>query len=202
MEITENVLIRDKEATLGALHGLKALGVRVAMDDFGAGYSSLSYLQSFPFDKVKIDRSFTCELDQSRKSNAIVKAVASLCDGLDMAVVAEGVETEGQFEALQREGCSQAQGFLFSRPVAARELPALLQRFTGRRRWLRRSDAGRRRPTRPQRSRWANFYSISSEGFLNWQWSPQAKMCPRARPSRKQIRDRYCRASAKILAIN
>ena len=132
VEITENVLIRDKEATLGALHGLKALGVRVAMDDFGAGYSSLSYLQSFPFDKVKIDRSFTCELDQSRKSNAIVKAVASLCDGLDMAVVAEGVETEGQFEALQREGCSQAQGFLFSRPVAARELPALLQRFDGK----------------------------------------------------------------------
>jgi len=119
------------EATLGILHGLKALGVRIAMDDFGTGYSSLSYLQSFPFDKVKIDRSFTCELDQSRKSNAIVKAVTSLCDGLDMAVVAEGVETKGQFEALQREGCSEAQGFLFSRPVAARELPALLQRFDG-----------------------------------------------------------------------
>ncbi|PPQ40090.1 PAS domain S-box-containing protein/diguanylate cyclase (GGDEF) domain-containing protein [Rhodoblastus acidophilus] len=131
IEITENVLIKDKEATLAILQSLKALGVRIAMDDFGTGYSSLSYLQAFPFDKVKIDRSFTCELDQSRKSNAIIKAVASMCDGLDMTVVAEGVETEGQFEALQREGCSEAQGFLFSRPVAADALPALLCALNG-----------------------------------------------------------------------
>jgi diguanylate cyclase (GGDEF)-like protein/PAS domain S-box-containing protein len=129
VEITESVLIKDKDATLATLGAIKALGVRIAMDDFGTGYSSLSYLQIFPFDKVKIDRSFTCNLDQSRKSNAIVKAVVSLCDGLDMAVLAEGVETEAQLEALRREGCSQAQGFLFSRPVAARELPALLQKL-------------------------------------------------------------------------
>jgi len=129
IEITENVLIKDKESTLALLHALKGLGVRIAMDDFGTGYSSLSYLQTFPFDKVKIDRSFTCELDRSGKSNAIIKAVASLCDGLDMAVVAEGVETEGQLAALQREGCSEAQGFLFSRPVAAKDLPGLLRRL-------------------------------------------------------------------------
>jgi len=129
VEITESILIKDKDATLATLRALKALGVRIAMDDFGTGYSSLSYLQTFPFDKVKIDRSFTCNLDQSRKSNAIVKAVVSLCDGLDMAVLAEGVETEAQLEALRREGCSQAQGFLFSRPVAAQELPDLLQRL-------------------------------------------------------------------------
>jgi diguanylate cyclase (GGDEF)-like protein len=126
VEITENVLIKDKEATLAILNALKALGVRIVMDDFGTGYSSLGYLQTFPFDKVKIDRSFTCELDQSRKSNAIVRAVADLCECLDMSVVAEGVETEAQFAALRREGCSQAQGFLFSRPVAAHALPALL----------------------------------------------------------------------------
>ncbi|MCW2282522.1 diguanylate cyclase (GGDEF)-like protein/PAS domain S-box-containing protein [Rhodoblastus acidophilus] len=133
IEITENVLMRDKEATLAALRALKELGVRIAMDDFGSGSSSLSYLQVFPFDKVKIDRSFTCELDRPGNSNAIMKAVASLCGGLEMAVVAEGVETEGQFAALQREGCREAQGFLFSRPVASSELPALLRRLGERR---------------------------------------------------------------------
>ncbi|MBB4198116.1 hypothetical protein CCR94_20720 [Rhodoblastus sphagnicola] len=131
VEITENVLIKDKETALATLYAIKALGARIAMDDFGTGYSSLSYLQIFPFDKVKIDRSFTCELGQSRKSNAIIRAVAGLCDGLDMAVVAEGVETEGQFEALRREGCNQAQGYLFSCAVAADALPALLDALNG-----------------------------------------------------------------------
>jgi diguanylate cyclase (GGDEF)-like protein/PAS domain S-box-containing protein len=135
VEITENVLIKDKETTLATLHALKAVGVRIAMDDFGTGYSSLSYLQTFPFDKVKIDRSFIRDLDQSRKSNAIVKAVVSLCDGLDMTVVAEGVETEAQFEALRREGCGEAQGFLFSRPLAARDVPALLESLDGGPKW-------------------------------------------------------------------
>jgi len=129
VEITESVLIKDTDATLATLGDLKALGVRIAMDDFGTGYSSLSYLQTFPFDKVKIDRSFTCGLDRSRKSNAIVRAVVSLCDGLDMAVLAEGVETEAQLEALRREGCNQAQGYLFSRPIAACGLPALLEQL-------------------------------------------------------------------------
>jgi len=129
VEITESVLIKDTDATLATLRALKAQGVRIAMDDFGTGYSSLSYLQTFPFDKVKIDRSFTCNLDRSRKSAAIVRAVVSLCDGLDMVVLAEGVETEAQLEALRREGCSQAQGYLFSRPVAADQLPSLMRRL-------------------------------------------------------------------------
>ncbi|MDO9709092.1 bifunctional diguanylate cyclase/phosphodiesterase [Paracraurococcus lichenis] len=129
LEITETVMLQDTEATLATLHRLKALGVRIAMDDFGTGYSSLSYLQRFPFDKVKIDRSFTRELDKSRQSNAIVRAVTDLCLGLDMTTTAEGVETEEQFGALLRKGCQEAQGYLFSRPCPAGEVPGLLDRL-------------------------------------------------------------------------
>ncbi len=127
LEITETVMLRDTEATLAILYRLKALGVRIAMDDFGTGYSSLSYLQRFPFDKVKIDRSFIRSLDQSRQSNAIVRAVTDLCGGLGMTTTAEGVETEEQFAALRREGCSEAQGYLFSKPRPANEIPAVLR---------------------------------------------------------------------------
>ncbi|MDO9712195.1 bifunctional diguanylate cyclase/phosphodiesterase [Paracraurococcus lichenis] len=126
LEITETVLLRETEATLATMHRLKALGVRIVMDDFGTGYSSLSYLQRFPFDKVKIDRGFTRGLDQTRQSNAIVRAVAHLCKGLEMTTTAEGVETEEQFAALRRKGCSEAQGYLFSRSVHAAEVPAML----------------------------------------------------------------------------
>ena len=126
LEITEAVMLQDNAATLAALHQLKALGLRIAMDDFGTGCSSLSHLQRFPFDKVKIDRSFTRELGRSRQSEAIVQAVTDLCQGLDMVTTAEGVETERQFAALSRQGCREAQGFLFSRPRPAREVPDLL----------------------------------------------------------------------------
>jgi diguanylate cyclase (GGDEF)-like protein len=129
LEITETVMLEGTEATLATLHQLKALGVSIAMDDFGTGYSSLSYLQRFPFDKVKIDRSFIRNLDQSRQSNAIVRAVTGMCIGLDMTTTAEGVETEAQFEALLREGCREAQGYLFSRPCPATEIRALLARI-------------------------------------------------------------------------
>ena len=129
LEITETVMLQDTEATLATLHGLKRLGVRIAMDDFGTGYSSLSYLQSFPFDKVKIDRSFTQGLDRSRESDAIVKAVTSLCEGLQMSTTAEGVETEEQFQALARKGCREAQGFLFSPAREVAEIPLLLERL-------------------------------------------------------------------------
>ena len=129
LEITEAVMLQDTEATLATLHRLKALGVRIAMDDFGTGYSSLSYLQRFPFDKVKIDRSFTRGLDLSRQSNAIVRAVTDLCAGLGMITTAEGVETAEQFGALQRKGCDEAQGYLFSKPCPAAEIPPLLDRL-------------------------------------------------------------------------
>jgi EAL domain-containing protein (putative c-di-GMP-specific phosphodiesterase class I) len=126
LEITETVMLQDTETTLATLHRLKALGVQIAMDDFGTGYSSLSYLQRFPFDKVKIDRSFTRELEQSLQSKAIVRAVVNLCAMLQMTTTAEGVETEAQFQTLVREGCGEAQGYLFSKPRPANEIPALL----------------------------------------------------------------------------
>ncbi|WP_200845144.1 bifunctional diguanylate cyclase/phosphodiesterase [Roseomonas sp. 18066] len=127
LEITETVMLQDSQQTLETLHRLKALGLRIAMDDFGTGYSSLSYLQRFPFDKVKIDRSFTCELGQSRQSDAIVQAVTDLCAGLDMVTTAEGVETENQLLTLFQQGCHEAQGFLFSRPQPAASVPEMLR---------------------------------------------------------------------------
>jgi diguanylate cyclase (GGDEF)-like protein/PAS domain S-box-containing protein len=126
IEITETAVLQNSETTLAILRDLKKLGVRVAMDDFGTGYSSLSSLQSFPFDKVKIDRSFTKGLGQSRQNDAIVAAMTSLCDGLDMCATAEGVETEAQLASLLRQGCHEAQGYLFSRPCPAEDLPALI----------------------------------------------------------------------------
>jgi diguanylate cyclase (GGDEF)-like protein/PAS domain S-box-containing protein len=129
LEITESALLNDTEANLTTLHRLKALGVGIAMDDFGTGYSSLSYLQRFPFDKVKIDRSFIADLGDSRKSAAIVGAVIELCTSLGMRTTAEGVETASQLAALARVGCTEAQGYYFSRPCSAAEIPALVQRL-------------------------------------------------------------------------
>jgi EAL domain-containing protein (putative c-di-GMP-specific phosphodiesterase class I) len=129
LEITETVMLQDTEVTLATLGRLKDLGVRIAMDDFGTGYSSLSYLQRFPFDKVKIDRCFTRDLDRSRQSDAIVRAVADLCTGLDMTTTAEGVETEAQFRALREKGCGEAQAYLFSRPCPGAEVPPLIARL-------------------------------------------------------------------------
>ncbi|MDO9714347.1 sensor domain-containing protein, partial [Paracraurococcus lichenis] len=131
LEITETAMLRDTEETLATLHQLKALGVRIAMDDFGTGYSSLGYLQRFPFDKVKIDRSFVRGLGEARASEAIVRAVAELCDGLDMSTTAEGVETEAQLAVLRRQGCGEAQGYLFAHPTPAPDVPALLARLQG-----------------------------------------------------------------------
>jgi diguanylate cyclase (GGDEF)-like protein len=129
IEITETAMLQNTETTLAILRDLKKLGVRIAMDDFGTGYSSLSSLQSFPFDKVKIDRSFTRGLDQSRQNDAIVTAVINLCDGLGMCATAEGVETESQFDSLRRRGCREAQGYLFSRPCASEDVPALISQL-------------------------------------------------------------------------
>ncbi len=126
LEITEAVLLQNNEATLATLHGLRELGVRVAMDDFGTGYSSLSYLRSFPFDKIKIDRSFINDIADKDESGAIVQAVTSLASRLNMATTAEGVETEAQREMIERLGCTEMQGYLYSRPVPAAQLVGLL----------------------------------------------------------------------------
>jgi EAL domain-containing protein (putative c-di-GMP-specific phosphodiesterase class I) len=129
LEITETVLLQDTAATLQALHQMRELGVRIAMDDFGTGYSSLSYLRSFPFDKIKIDRSFVGELGQDNDGLAIVRAVTGLGISLGMTTTAEGVETTEQLELLRAEGCSEVQGYLFSPPRPASEIPALLQKL-------------------------------------------------------------------------
>lgn len=120
LEITETALIQDPERTTHILRQIKALGVSVAMDDFGVGYSSLSTLRAFPFDKIKLDKSFMDELDGTPQARAIIRAVLALGDSLDIPVLAEGVETEEQLAFLQEQGCDEVQGFLLGRP---RETP-------------------------------------------------------------------------------
>ena len=116
LEITEGILIRDTDNALTILRELQALGISIAMDDFGTGYSSLSYFRLFPFDKVKIDQSFVCDMADNRQSMAIVKAVIGIGKALGMLVIAEGVETPDQIEILAAEGCQQIQGYLIGRP--------------------------------------------------------------------------------------
>ena len=116
LEITESVLLDATEPTLVSLKRLKALGVQIAMDDFGTGYSSLSSLRSFPFDKIKIDRSFVKDLPASEDARAVVDLIVQLGRLLNMNITAEGVETEAQFESLRAMSCTQVQGFLFDRP--------------------------------------------------------------------------------------
>ncbi len=131
LEITESVLLVNGNATVAILHGLRGLGSRIAMDDFGTGYSSLSYLRSFPFDKMKIDRCFIRDLTVEQGSGFIVRAVISLASSLGMTTTAEGVETPEQLRRLREEGCNEVQGYLFSPPVPASELPALLKAWNG-----------------------------------------------------------------------
>jgi EAL domain-containing protein (putative c-di-GMP-specific phosphodiesterase class I) len=125
IEITETVLLQDKEATLAVLHQLRALGVRIAMDDFGTGYSSLTYLQCFPFDKIKIDRSFVKDITDNAGSLNIVRAVAAMANGMGMTATAEGVETAEQLDRITAEGCTEMQGYLFSRPLPASDIERL-----------------------------------------------------------------------------
>ncbi len=117
LEITEGVLIENLSRAAAVLRNLKALGIRIALDDFGTGYSSLSYLQSFPLDLIKIDRQFVSSLDHRDDSVAIVRAVIGLAHGLNLPVVAEGVETAGQRDILVTEGCDELQGFFIGRPL-------------------------------------------------------------------------------------
>ncbi len=113
----------DGEADyVSLLHQLKSIGITVALDDFGTGYSSLSYLKQFPFDKIKIDRSFTEDVTEQANSLAIVAAVIGLARGLDMITTAEGIETEEQFEIMRLAGVTHAQGYLFGRPCPKSEL--------------------------------------------------------------------------------
>ncbi|MFN3676094.1 MAG: EAL domain-containing protein [Sphingomonas pseudosanguinis] len=119
LEITENVLLHDRAATLQTLHALKAMGVGIVMDDFGTGYSSLSNLRCFPFDKIKIDRSFISGVADDEAARSIVRAIVGLGRSLNLPVLAEGVETAEQHRMVLEEGCPQAQGYLFGRPAEA-----------------------------------------------------------------------------------
>jgi diguanylate cyclase (GGDEF)-like protein len=129
LEITEGVLLHDTEATLATLAALRSLGVRIAMDDFGTGYSSLSYLRRFPFDKIKIDRSFVAHLG-APDADAIVRAIISLGRALGMRANAEGVETAEQAARLRAEGCEEVQGFHFGRPVPPAVIDGLVRTAT------------------------------------------------------------------------
>jgi diguanylate cyclase (GGDEF)-like protein len=130
LEITESVLLDKTENSLVVLNELRDLGVAISMDDFGTGYSSLSYLRSFRFDKVKIDRSFIGDLSTGSDGLAIVRAITDLGRSFGMTTVAEGVESLAQLKCLEHEGCGQVQGYLFSAPRPAAEIPSLIQKLT------------------------------------------------------------------------
>jgi diguanylate cyclase (GGDEF)-like protein len=117
LEITESLLMTNTDQVLAALQRLHAMGVRIAMDDFGTGYSSLAYLWRFPFDKVKIDRAFTQNMNSDAKASFIVKSIVSLAHSLDIRVNAEGVETDAQMQLLRDHGCDELQGYLLGRPA-------------------------------------------------------------------------------------
>jgi EAL domain-containing protein (putative c-di-GMP-specific phosphodiesterase class I) len=132
LELTENLVMHDAPQLVAMLDELKRLGVQIAVDDFGTGYSSLSYLKRFPVDRLKVDRSFVEDIAADADDAAIVHAIIALGHNLGMRVVAEGVESEGQLCFLRMNDCDEAQGFLISRPVSARNLPRLLSRLHDR----------------------------------------------------------------------
>jgi EAL domain-containing protein (putative c-di-GMP-specific phosphodiesterase class I) len=126
LEITEGVLIDNPEEMLKRIEDLHALGVRIALDDFGSGYSNLGYLQRFPLDKIKIDRSFVAALGASANGGVIIQAIVALGRALGLSVLVEGVETEQQRVLLRLAGCDEMQGFLFARPTPPQAIDRLL----------------------------------------------------------------------------
>lgn len=127
LELTESIAMRDVEASVTMLEGLRTMGVRLSIDDFGTGYSSLSYLQRFPLSRLKIDQSFVRDLLTNENNVKITRAIIAMAHSLNLSVLAEGVETEGQLARLREEGCDEVQGYLFSRPVCAEEFEKLLK---------------------------------------------------------------------------
>jgi len=124
LEVTESTLIRDTEKFIATLQRIQDMGIRLAIDDFGTGYSNLSYLQRFSVNKLKIDQSFVRRLLQGAQDVAMVSAIIHLAKSLGLTVTAEGVEDEATRDALARMGCDQAQGYLFARPMPARDFEA------------------------------------------------------------------------------
>jgi EAL domain-containing protein (putative c-di-GMP-specific phosphodiesterase class I) len=130
LEITESVLLEKSDRNLGILGQLRELGVRISMDDFGTGYSSIGYLRNFPFDKIKIDRSFVQDLLVDEGSLAIVRAITALGISFGMTTTAEGVESADQVKQLDLEGCVEVQGYFYSKPVPAGDVGAVLKRLS------------------------------------------------------------------------
>jgi EAL domain-containing protein (putative c-di-GMP-specific phosphodiesterase class I) len=127
LEVTESVMLDAGGTALAVLQNIREIGVRVALDDFGIGYSSLGYLRDFPFDRIKIDQSFVRGAANDAVGRAIVRAVASLGQSLGIATVAEGVETEEQMARVASDGCTDVQGYLISRPMPPREIDGFLR---------------------------------------------------------------------------
>lgn len=132
LELTESLLLSNADLTFTLLQKLKSMGLKLAIDDFGTGYSSLSYLRQFPVSKLKIDRSFVRDIAMNTDDAAITKAIISMAKGLNLKVIAEGVENEGQMSFLREHGCDEIQGYYFSRPVLAEDVPAILRDYSGK----------------------------------------------------------------------
>jgi EAL domain-containing protein (putative c-di-GMP-specific phosphodiesterase class I) len=145
IEITETALMRDAEQTALRLRAIKALGVRLSIDDFGTGYSSLAYLQRFPVDELKIDRSFISQIEGTSR-DALIRTFVQLGRSLDIETIAEGIEDRSQLARLQAECCDLGQGFLFARPMEAAECRRFLASAIGKEPSVRSSPARARRP--------------------------------------------------------
>jgi EAL domain-containing protein (putative c-di-GMP-specific phosphodiesterase class I) len=122
LEVTEGAIMEDPTRALAALEALHAMGVRLSIDDFGTGHSSLAYLKKLPMDELKIDRSFVMDIDENEDDDAIVRSTIDLAHNMGLSVVAEGVQSEAALQRLVALGCDEAQGYLFSRPLPAEEL--------------------------------------------------------------------------------
>ena len=127
-EITENTVMQDMEVIIPKLKELRRLGVQIAIDDFGTGYSSLSYLQQFPIQTLKIDRSFVGDIREDETDASIVNAIVAMARGLKLDLIAEGVENRTQLRYLHAQGCSEGQGYMFSRPVPANDISNMIRR--------------------------------------------------------------------------
>jgi EAL domain-containing protein (putative c-di-GMP-specific phosphodiesterase class I) len=126
LEVTEGVLIDNPEAAKSRLDDLRALGLKLALDDFGSGYSSLTYLQRLPFDKLKVDRGFVAALDHSANAGVIIQAIIALGRALNLSILVEGIETEEQRALVRLAGCDEMQGYLFARPAPREEIDRML----------------------------------------------------------------------------
>jgi EAL domain-containing protein (putative c-di-GMP-specific phosphodiesterase class I) len=130
LELTESMFVENTEHAIAIMHQLKELGLSLSIDDFGSGYSSLSYLKNFPVDYLKIDRSFIKDLMTDDKDVAITTTIIALAKSLNLGLIAEGVENENQVMFLKDRGCNELQGFLFSRPAPASEIEKTLRHNT------------------------------------------------------------------------